>query len=432
MTKKKIDILVVGFALFSMFFGAGNVIFPPYLGMGAGPKWIGAFVCYYIADIGLAVVAIFAMLVNGGDIEVITNKLGNLPRKLMTSAIILCVGPLLAIPRTGATTFEMAVVPILGDGKAVAIVSSIVFFAIIMLLSIKESAVVDIVGKFLTPALFGGLIILIIKGIITPVGSISDKSLMDNVIANGVISGYQTMDVLAALVFGIIVLKTAEQKGYTDKQSKMRLVAPASIVAAVGLLIVYCGLAYLGATSSTFYGLEINRAQLVVNIISRLLGNGGVILLGIVVALACITTAVALTSASANYFSKLTGGKLSYRVIVVGICLFSAFISNFGLNQIIAVSSPILSLVYPGALTLIFLSFFSNKIEHRNIYCAATLGAMLVSLLEILHGYGFPFHVVGYLPFARFGFAWVIPAAVFGLMAVLYNRFHKSDYRVCS
>lgn len=417
MKKSRLDILVVGFALFSMFFGAGNVIFPPFLGLCAGNQWLTAFICYYLADIGLALVAIFAILKNGGDVESITGKVGKVPGTLLMSAIILCVGPLLAIPRTAATTFEMAVAPLSGGSGT--LITSVVFFALILAMTIRESSVVDIVGKFLTPALLIGLLVLIVKGAVTPIGPISDTPMIDNIIVNGVSSGYQTMDVLAALAFGIIIVKNVNQKGYTSLPDKVKFIGMASIVAAFGLLVVYCGLTFLGATASTLYGMEINRAQLIINIIRSLLGEGGAVLLGIVVALACITTAVALVSSSADYFSKLSGGKLSYKTLTVVICVFSTMASNIGLDQIIAVASPILSFVYPGVLTLIFLSFFSDRIKKQNVCRGAAIGAMAVSLLEILAFYGVPIAFVARLPLSEFGFAWVIPAILCGVLGAL-------------
>ncbi|MGL6200067.1 MAG: branched-chain amino acid transport system II carrier protein [Lachnospiraceae bacterium] len=414
--KNSVDILVIGFALFSMFFGAGNIIFPPYLGLSAGNEWITAFISYYLADIGLAVLAMFAILKNNGNVDSIIGKVGKFPGLLMMSAIILCVGPLLAIPRTGATTFEMAVAPLSGGNGA--LITSIVYFSVILALTIKESAVVDIVGKFLTPALLIGLMVLIIKGIVSPIGPVSD-AVIDNIVVTGVRSGYQTMDVLASLAFGIILMKTVAQKGYASMSDKIKIVGKASIVAAFGLLVVYCGLTYLGATYSTVGNTEINHAQLIVNIIKSLLGTGGSVLLGIVVALACITTAVALVSASAEYFSRISKGKLSYKALVIAICIFSTVASNIGLDQIISIASPILSLVYPGALTLIILSFFSGRIKNLNIYRYAASGAIIISLLEILYSYGAPFMFVTRLPLADFGFAWLIPAILCGFLGAM-------------
>lgn len=403
------DMFVIGFALFSMFFGAGNVIFPPFLGMEAGPEWFRGFVFYYLADIGLALVAIFAMLKCNSDVDGITKRAGKIPSILLSSAMVLCVGPLLAIPRTAATTYEMTIVPLLGNVNS--IIFSIIFFALILLLCINESSVVDIVGKILTPALFIGLLILIFRGVAVPMGVIAAEPKIDNVISSGVISGYQTMDVLAALIFGIIILKTAKAKGYRSRKEKFNVIGGAGVIAAVGLLIVYCGLTYLGATASMLFDSSVNRSVLLVTIIQSILGQVGIVVLGVVVALACITTAVALVSSSATFFARLSNGKVNYRVLVAVICTFSAVVSNVGLDMIVSISVPILNIVYPAALTLIILSFFGKKIQNDNIFKFATFGAILTSLLET-----FKFGAIGVLPLANMGFAWITPAIVFGII----------------
>ena len=167
------DIVVVGFALFSMFFGAGNVIFPPYLGMESGPQWLAGFSAYFIADIGLALAAMFALL-RVGSSEAVLQRVGRVPSEVLMCAIILCVGPMVAIPRTSASTFEMAIAPNLPGVSAV--VFSVLFFALILALCIRESAVVDIVGKVLTPLLLVGLAAIIIKGVVTPLGTIAPEA----------------------------------------------------------------------------------------------------------------------------------------------------------------------------------------------------------------------------------------------------------------
>lgn len=210
------DVIVVGFALFSMFFGAGNVVFPPYLGMEAGPQWLAGFSAYFIADIGLALLGMFALL-RVGSSEAVISRVGKVPAELLMCAIILCIGPMVAIPRTSATTFEMAISPNLSGVSPV--LFSVLFFALILVLCIKESAVVDIVGKILTPLLLLGLFAIIIKGIITPVGEISALPQISNVAVTGIKAGYQTMDALAALPFGIIVLQSVTAKGYDNSKS---------------------------------------------------------------------------------------------------------------------------------------------------------------------------------------------------------------------
>jgi len=412
MSQRK-DKWIVGLALFSMFFGAGNVIFPPYLGMTAASMWVPAFICYYIADMGLAMLAILAMLKCDSDIEGITCRIGRIPAVLLSTLVVLCVGPMLAIPRTAATTFEMGVSPIFPGVNP--LVASIAFFVLIWVLCVKEASVVDIVGKFLTPALFIGLMIVIIKGIIDPLGPIAAEPKVSNIISSGIISGYQTMDVLAALIFGVIIVKTVKEKGYTEIKAKNAVIGGAGLVAGAGLLIVYFGLAHLGATASTMYGVDVSRSTLILEIIKNLLGNVGMVIFGIVVALACITTAVALVSSSGAYFSRLSKGRVSYKVIVTIVCVISPVIANIGLDEIIAISEPVLSIVYAPALTLIILTIVGDKIRNDNVFKAAALGAFLISVLETAANHGLGFQFVNYLPLHHFGFGWLLPTVICGV-----------------
>ena len=412
----KRDIFIIGFALFSMFFGAGNVIFPPYLGLGAGSQWFLGFLCYYIADIGLALLALFAILRSGGP-EGITRRIGKVPSAILMSAIVLCIGPMLAIPRTAATTYEMSVSPLV-YGLSPALFSAL-FFLVILLLCLRESAVVDIVGKVLTPALLVGLLVLIVKGIVTPIGPIPDHTLVENVPATGIEAGYQTMDVLAAMVFGIIILKSAKAKGHTDPKSQFTVVAGAGIVAGAALLVVYLGLTYLGVTTSRFFGLWVPRTFLVVAIVRNLLGQPGTVLFAVIVALACVTTAIGLVTSAADYFSRLSGGRLPYTWLVVAICVFSTVVSNVGLDQIVSIAGPVLDVVYPPTLVLIVLSFFDRKIQNDWVFRLAALGALVTSLLFVARSYGVPLYFLSYLPLSSLGFGWVVPSAVCGALGLL-------------
>lgn len=422
MNRRHKDIFVIGFALFSMFFGAGNVIFPPYLGLSCGSQWFLGFVCYYLADIGLALLALFAILRSGSP-DGIIRRVGQLPSTALMSAIVLCIGPMLAIPRTAATTYEMSLAPLVSGFSPV--LFSVLFFLLILLLCLRESAVVDIVGKVLTPALLVGLLVLIVKGIVDPIGPVPDRVLVDNVPFTGIEAGYQTMDVLAAMVFGIIVLKSARDKGHTDPKDQFRVVAGAGIVAGTALLVVYLGLTYLGVTTSAFFDLTVLRTFLVVSIVRNLMGHTGIILFSIVVALACITTAVALVSSAASYFSKLSKGRISYTWLVAGICVFSAVASNFGLDQIVSIAAPILNVVYPPTLVLIVLAFFGRRIKSDWAFRMAALGALAASVLTVAADFGAPLDFLKRLPLAAMGCGWVVPAAACGLLGALMGRFVK-------
>lgn len=421
MNRKKLltDSIVVGFALFAMFFGAGNVVFPPHLGMHAGEQWANGFLFYFIADIGLALVAMFAILHAGGA-DNITGRIGHVASKVLMCAVILCIGPMVAIPRTAATTLEMSVTPFFSGMSPV--VFSIIFFAVILLLSIKQSAVIDIVGKILTPALLIGLLVLIVKGFVSPISDIVDTGVSaSEVTVNGIKSGYQTMDVLAAMAFGIIILSSADKKGYTDSKSAAKMIGIAAALSGVLLLIVYFGLAYLGATASSVFPTDISRANLVIGIVELLLGKAGLIIFAIVIALACITTAVALVSSAASFFAKLANDKISYSVFVVVICVSSAVISNLGLDMIIAIATPVLDIVYPPMLVLILLSWFGDKL-HKSVYVSSVAGSLIASVLATASLYGMNVPVIDSLPLASLGFGWLTPAAVFGLVAYLVSK----------
>ena len=421
------DIIVVGFALFSMFFGAGNVIFPPYLGMESGPQWLLGFSAYFIADIGLALLGVFALL-RVGSSEAVTLRLGKIPAELLMCAIILCIGPMVAIPRTSATTFEMAITPNIPGVSPV--LFSVLFFALILALCIKESAVVDIVGKVLTPLLLVGLFAIIIKGIVTPLGEIAALPQIANAAVTGIKAGYQTMDALAALPFGIIVLQSVTAKGYDSGRKQFRVVGGAAVLAGVLLLCVYMGLAYLGATVSAQYTSDIGRAQLIMALVEALMGKVGVILFGVVVGLACVTTAIALTSSAAAYFAELWRGKVSYKVFVIAICVFSAVVSNLGLDRIVAVAAPVLDVIYPPTLVLIFISLLAPRLPDR-VSRGAAIGALLTSVLCALNANGIHIPFMANLPLYDLGLSWLLPAVIFGLAAsLLPGRFQTREARV--
>ena len=410
MKRSSKDILVIGFALFSMFFGAGNVIFPPYLGLSCGGQWTQGFIYYFIADIGLALVALFAVQRCGGY-EGVTRPLGHIPSTVLMCVIVLCIGPMLAIPRTAASTFEMSVRTFAPSFPP--LLFSVLFFLVVALLSIRESAVVDIVGKILTPMLMIGLLTLIIKGTMDPIGPVIQDVQVPNVPITGIEAGYQTMDVLAAVIFGIIIAKSAAQKGYKDGRSQNKVVMISGLVAGVCLFVIYFGLTYLGATASSLFDVEVDRTHLITQIVHAIFGQWGMVLFAIVVALACITTAVALISSTADFFATLTKNKLKYQVLVVVISVFSCAASAFGLNQIISIAAPILDVVYPPTLFIIFLSYVPRLTERPWAYRLGALGALVSSVLIVLAKNGVEaLGIVRSLPLFSFGFGWLVPTLI--------------------
>lgn len=410
------DVVVMGFALFSMFFGAGNLLFPPYLGMVSGNQWFTSLAGFVVADVGLALLVIAAAAKCGGKLDNVLNRAGNGVAKFVGIGAVLCIGPFLAIPRTAATTYEMGIIPLVGDlGNAGAIIFSILFFALTLMLTIKPSQVVDILGKFLTPILLLALIFLIIKGFITPMGDISSSQMIDNnLFAEGITQGYMTMDALAAGILAAVIISSIEARGYKRADDKIKLMLKAGVLAGIALAIIYGGLVYLGATLSNIGGYDqfTPQASLMVIMTEKLLGYPGKLILGIIVGFACLTTSIGLTSAAGEYFSSITNGRLSYEKVVIAICVFSAFISSFGVDMIIKYSVPMLELVYPVLVLLSVMSIFGHKIRNNNAFKGGAYATLLTSVLSVANGL---FEVAPFmtkLPFAEFGFNWIVPAIV--------------------
>ncbi|TQQ84621.1 branched-chain amino acid transport system II carrier protein [Peptacetobacter hominis] len=413
--KSKKDILVFGFALFAMFFGAGNLIFPPYLGIITGPQWLVSFIGFTLADAGLALLAVMAATKFDGDINRMFSRAGTKLGIAIGCADILCIGPLLAIPRTGATTYEMGIMPLFGDKIPVAIFCA-VFFIITYVLTIKPSKVIDIVGQFLTPALLIALAVIIVKGVINPLGPIIEEPMIDGVVAEGIAQGYQTMDAFAAIALASVLIVSMNEKGYSTTKEKLTAILKSGAVACVGLALVYGGLCYLGATVSTFNDVNAVQTQVIVNITQGLLGNIGKSVLAVAVALACLTTSIGLTSATGQYFTNLTKGKISYTTVVTIVCVFSACMASIGVGAIIKFASPILSIVYPPTIVMIVLAFFTEKIKNDNVFKFSVYMSILISVLTVAGSYGISVPIVNSLPFASLGFNWIVPVVIAGII----------------
>jgi len=409
------DVIVFGFALFAMFFGAGNLIFPPYLGIITGPEWLTAFGGFTFADAGLALLAVMATAKYDGNVIALFRRAGGKLAIVLGCADILCIGPFLAIPRTGATTYEMGIMPLLGNTIPIAVFAAI-FFIITYILTIKPSKVVDIVGRVLTPALLIALAVIIVKGVISPLGPIVEEPMIQGVVGEGIAQGYQTMDAFAAIALASVLIVSLNEKGYNTVGDKLKAIMKSGVLACVGLALVYGGLCFLGATVSTMYGVDAQQSQVIVNITEGLLGQTGKVILAVCVALACLTTSIGLTSATGQFFEKLSGGKLKYKTVVLAVCIFSACMASIGVGGIIKVASPVLSIVYPPTIVLVILAFFTEKIQNDNVYKFAVYTSLIVSILTVIQSYGVAMPFLDYLPLKEFGFNWVVPVLIAGVI----------------
>ena len=415
----------MGLALFATQFGAGNLIFPPFLGRNTGSGWLVGFLGFFIMDVGLAALAVLSVVVNReGTVDGVVGKMGKKAGKILLTTIILCLGPCVCIPRTAATSYELGIKTMV-PGIPLWLFGA-VFFGVVLFLVIRPTKVVDIIGNYLTPMLLAVMLLLIVIGIIHP---ISSPASVDGVVpfADGVENGYQTLDGIGGVLMTLMMINAAKGYGYKDKKNITFMVAGSDLISAVLLALVYGGLTYLGSTVSglsAYAGLD--QAPLLIAITQQLLGKYGVYALSLIVILACLTTALGLCSVAGNYFEELTNGKLKYRNIVITIIAVSYVMSNFGLSQIIAIAGPILSLLYPPLIVLVLGAFVEKLTKNDHVVFVATYAALAVSAIDMLNSLGAPFGWVENLPFASFELGWVVPA----LIGTLIGSFWKPDHKI--
>ena len=430
MNRKTKDTLIVGFALFSMFLGAGNLIFPPFLGLHSGENWLPVLIGFVLTGVGLPLLAVYAVLRSGGTIMTMARHVGRPFGRGLGLVVVLSIGPMFAIPRTAATVFEVGVHPILPNVNIT--VSSIVFFALVLVLSINNSKVIDRLGKFLTPFLILTLFSIIVAAIVNPVGTPGAPADPAYNFAGGFTEGYQTMDGLAATMFAGVALSNIVARGYNNREEQLSMSIRSGVIAAVLLGLVYCGLTFGGAGCTDAFPADIERSALLVGMTQGLLGNIGAYCLSAAVTLACLTTAVGLSVTSGQYFNELSGGRLSYKLVVVITVVVSCLISVLGVTTIINLAVPFLYLVYPVLMALTVCTCLDKFIKNKNAYIGAVIGAFGISIIDALgtlSGLGITSAWIDSLlafeqklPLAQFGLAWVVPAIVLAIVASFIPR----------
>lgn len=433
------EIFVTGLALLAMFFGAGNLIFPPMLGKLAGEDlWLAVF-GFIVTGVGLPLLGVTAVAMAGGDLEKLGSRVNPLFGKIITTVVVLCIGPLLAIPRTCATTYEVGVAPFLGDLSPVMsslalAVTTVIFFAIVLAFVLRPSQIIHNLGKILTPLLLLFLGIIIFKGIVSPGAGIGAANYSTPFI-QGFLEGYNTMDALAATIFGLVIVNSVRNKGVTDNNEIAKITIIAGIVAAVGLGSVYIGLAYIGATTGILYAGD-NQGELLSFMSEYLLGSFGKVAIAIGMALACLTTAIGLVASCGSFFSRLTNNRVSYNTICIIATLVSALLANMGLATILEVSVPLLVTVYPIVIALVLLGIIHNLFKGKKIVYVTTVGiTTILALVNLAASIGQRLGIqlgldklLVYLPMHDQGLGWVVPALIVFVVGTLYSAVSQTQH----
>lgn len=434
---------VIGVMLFALFFGAGNLIFPAQLGQNAGTSFWPAVIGFLITGVGLPLMGILAMGFSGSaNLQELASRVHPTYAVFFTSLLYLTIGPFFATPRTGTVAYDIGISTFVGEEHAQIglLIFTFVFFAITLWLSLNPAKIVERVGKILSPGIIILLFALLIMALVKPMGSFEapQEAYKNGAFVKGFIEGYNTMDALASLVFGIIVINAIRSLGVTSKKEILSTTVKTGVVAVSLLAIIYIGITYLGASSTERFGLFDTGGPVLSSASSYYFGTFGSILLAILITLACLTTSIGLITACGEYFHTLLP-KISYKVFVIFFSVFSFTVANFGLANIITFSIPVLMFLYPLAITLMLLTFLSPLFNHsRLVYASATFVAFLVSIIDGLttlcgslgiENFGWLQAIVGFydqvLPLYNQGLGWLIPVLITIVVTGIISRFQK-------
>ena len=422
--------LLLGFTLFSMFFGAGNLIFPPGVGAQAGTLTWPAMAGMAVSAVGLPVLGVVAVARSGG-LDALGDRVHPLFSKVFTIVAYLAIGPCLAIPRTASTSFEMAVPPFVGAEAPLALLQliySLVFFALALTVALRPEKLTDRLGKIMCPILLVLILVTFIGTLIDPLegyGAPQSELYAAAPVARGFLDGYQTMDTIAALVFGIIIALNIRARGVEEDGDVVRYTVRSGWMAGVLLLAVYAMLAHIGALSGGAFPGATNGAEVLTNLIPALFGTPGSLLLAAIFIIACFNVCVGLICSCAEYFNLICP-RLSYRVWAVLFAVVSMLIANAGLDMILKVSVPALSIIYPVAIALIALSFFQRWLEGRPMVYPVTIlltgiASILYTLRDLKALPAAASDLLGALPLAGQGLGWVLPALVGTALGLLLS-----------
>lgn len=419
--------IAVGITLFSMFFGAGNLILPPMLALQAGTSTVPAMIGFLVAGIGLPVLGIVAVALVGTARE-LADRVHPLFSSIFVAAIYLAIGPCLAIPRTSSTAFEM-LIPLFPQGAPIGtirLVFSIAFFAVAYALAMHPGTLTKLLGRITGPALILLLIMVVGSSVVSPAGAAQAPQAPYDSAApiQGFLTGYQTMDLLASLTFGLVIAENIKELGVSSPHGLMREISRAGVVAGILMALVYCGLAQVGASFGSVMPNATNGAALLTASATLHFGIAGTVIIAAIYLLACLNVCIGLISCCGTYFAETFGaaapdaqtrtlGRIPYASWAAAFTVFSCVVSNVGLDAILTFSVPLLNALYPVSIVFVIMGMAHRACDRLPLIWPWAIGATaVVSVATALRdaffaGIWLPFDA---LPLASLGFNWLLPA----------------------
>lgn len=415
--------LIIGFAMFAVFFGAGNLVFPPLIGLMSGSSWEIAIIGLAISAILFPIATIIAVDNMGGTVQAICAPVAKWFTKgymVMWIIFILTCG----VPRQAGVGIEsglLSVLPGLQGNDAVRIALLAGYFVVVLALTFRPSKIVDIVGKYLTPFLLICLVVMIALAVFEPLGTPMAPQ-VDNVFSYSFLQGYQTGDVAVGIAIAGMFVASIKAKGYTDTSARHKMTLKAAVVAFLGLLIVYGGLLYLGATGSSMFDGKMDQTALLNGLVHALTSSTGNVILGIGIFLACLTTTIGVGSTIANLTVDLSDGKIPFKYMMVFVCLFGLAEACIGVQGIIRYTFWIFIAIYPVSIALMLLGVFCKYVPNHGAWKGTIAMATIIGLFEglmQLNKSGITnlpldslIQLYNHIPFAADGFAWVLPSVI--------------------
>lgn len=425
--------LLVGLTLFSMFFGAGNLIFPPYLGSLAGVAMPWAMAGFAITAVCFPILGVMTVARSGG-LEALAARVHPVFASVFTLLIYLSIGPCLAIPRTASTSFEMALAPFFStqapalfgfsEFTVAQAVYSVAFFLVSGAVALNPDKLTQWLGKFTSPALILMIALLFVTCLVRPLAGygITLPPYDINAFIRGFLEGYQTMDTLAALNFGLIIAINIRALGVKSTDDVVKETVRAGLIAGLFLFTIYMALAHIGATVGGAGLFTDNGAQTLTTAAKAQYGSWGILILGAIFFVACLNTCIGLLSCCSNYFNQ-TFPVFSYKQWLLFFVICSILVANAGLTMILKFSIPVLMAIYPPALMLIILGLTHRFNSQFSRVYPITIGlTTVVSILSALKDCGIEVPFMSYLPFYSVGLEWIVPALIGWVIGILYSK----------
>ena len=422
------QLLAVASMLFGMFFGAGNLIFPASMGQLAGSSVWLASAGLLITGVGLPLLGVAALGVSRADgLLELSSRVGRRYGLFFTCVLYLTIGPLFAIPRCATVSYTVGVQQLLpgADQRLALALFSLVFFGAVLFFSLRPGELLTWIGKVLNPLFLCFLAVLVVRALVSPLGAVSAAAPMGayetDAFAAGFLEGYNTMDALAGLAFGIIVVDAIRRLGVTEPGQVAKSTVGAGVFSALLMGLIYVLVAVMAAQSRGLFEPAANGGEALAQIAQHYFGSAGALILAATVTVACLKTAVGLVTSCGETFVQMFPRGPRYPVWAVGFCLFSFAIANLGLDAILAWTAPVLMFLYPLSIVLILLTLFGRLFgNHRTVLawtvgftipaavldlvCALPQGSAAARLLAPVAG------LARWLPLADKGFGWVTPA----------------------